>query len=60
MWTDYDIQELDIYKGSEKTPKIFNYIFAHNGFSFDYKYFFESLLERTRGFRIIGDFNATK
>lgn len=44
MWTDYDVQSMRYKVSKQKIlPRLFNYIFAHNGFGFDYLYVIEKL-----------------
>lgn len=57
---DYDSQSMQYPKGSDNSPNLYNYIIAHNGFGFDYRYMYEKLLERSREFKMIGDVTNTK
>jgi hypothetical protein len=58
VWTDtiYDLLSIP----EEKSNKIENYLWAHNGFSFDWLYFYEPLTKDLDGFKIVGDSSRTK
>lgn len=58
LWTDSVHTELSMPQQSER--KIANYLWAHNGFGFDWLYFFEPLMKELEGFKVIGDSSKTK
>lgn len=60
MWADYDLMQFRAQKTSKTRPKLFNYVFAHNGFGFDYRYFYEKLHLKCSEFKMIGDVNKAK
>lgn len=47
-------------RGKVKPKRLNNYIFAHNGFGFDYKFMYEELHSTMREFSIVGDITQTK
>ena len=44
----------------DKIKKLKNYIFAHNGFKFDYRFLYEQIYSRLGDMVIVGDVQATK
>lgn len=59
VWTSQDINVQFTKHNREGTrpPRLFNYIIAHNGFQFDYRFFYEKLIKIGSEFKMIGDIN---
>ena len=63
VWQNYDLTKPTIKNkesGVSTDPTLFNYFIAHNGFGFDYRFFYEKLMEIGSDFHIVGDINQTK
>lgn len=57
-WTTQDLETfagVTENRSNTRQPKVFNYVIAHNGFNFDYRFFYEKLLKIGSEFRMIGD-----
>lgn len=55
-----DFRKLRQTTSSLQTRRLFNNIFAHNGFGFDYLQLYEELHSKMREFRLVGDTTHTK
>lgn len=58
-WSDTNYEKLG-YPSNKDNIKVNNYLWAHNGFGFDWLYLFEPITKEMAGFKLIGDANKTK
>lgn len=60
-YSQEDYRDLNVNgAGKYNQGRVHNYIFAHNGFGFDFRFMYEDLHSYMREFKIIGDINQTK
>lgn len=62
MWSDYDLMELGYGRtpNDRNSPRLYNYIFAHNGFGFDFRFMYNQLHQHCSEFIMVGDMTNTK
>ena len=56
IYSPHDYRELQPpHNKRSGQVRIFNYIFAHNGWGFDYRFMLEELFSQMREMKIVGD-----
>ena len=60
IMTDYDYKVMKSNTTKVDQKLIQNYIFAHNGFGFDFRFLYNELYKAIPEFKLIGDINQTK